>query len=398
MIRYSLLVLFLISVLGAHAQFLTPHFIEGSPQTYTASFVAEWGSDTASVETFTIAGRHLYGRAIHLYPEPHLRHFSYYFNEDGSIRNMDVQFFDLANTSLPLVSQTGLPMRITMHAYPETVDFRVLDQEGEKQFLHHVNSMDFFGGWIPVIGQWQWLINRMEDESTLQDLTFLNYIIGDYEMVLERKARDKVEFRSGITAAITLMLDDDGLISYIDAMGSPWNYTIAKVPVVNLEDFTERFSSKKIVGDPSPHEQFEAKISGCTVAMDYGRPSMRGREIFGNVVPYDKVWRTGAGTPTRITLDCGLEIAGVKIPRGTYNLFTIPSRASWQLIFNSEEGAWGSAYREEYDFARVPMQSSTSPHSREKFSIQIRDLGNQEGLLTMQWDKTIAETRFRIME
>lgn len=388
----------LIALTQAKAQFMEPNFINKDSDSYTSSFIAEWAGDTASIETFTIIGNHLFGRAIHLYPEPHLRQFNYYFNSNGSIRTMDVLFFDLENTSLPLKSKTGfLPYRITMNALNEVIDFRVIDKEGEKQFTHLSKRMDFFGGWIPIFGQWQWLTDLITENKLEKDLKFLNYAIGDYHMQLTQKTEYLIVFDSDITAPITFFLDNNNKIEKIDAIGSPWNYLINRHDPIDLENYFKHFAKKEVIGDPSPHEKFEVKISGCIIEIDYGRPSKRGREIFGNFVPYGKVWRTGAGSPTILTTNKDLIFNGVTIPKGSYNLFTIPNKGSWKLIFNTENEAWGSAYRKEYDFAEVNMTANEQEEEVEKFKIEIIPQEKGKGLLKLIWDKTSATVEFKIL-
>ena len=389
----------LISVTNVKTQFMEPNFLERDLEPYSASFVAEWAEDTASIETFTIVGKHLYGRAIHLYPEPHLRQFSYNFNPNGSIRTMDIQFYDLHNTSVPLQSKTGfLPYRITMQAGNEIVDFRVVDKHGEKQFIHLSKRMDFFGGWTPIFGQWQWLTDLLYFNELNEDLKFVNYVIGDYHMELTKNSEDLVVFDSDITTPITFYLDDHKKIEKIDGMGSPWNYIIKRTKPIDLEFYCKRFAKKKVIGDPSPHEKIEIEISDCTIEIDYGRPSKRGREIFGHVVPYGQVWRTGAGSPTRIKTSQDLTFQGITIPKGAYNLFTIPNKDSWELIFNTEKEAWGSAYRKEYDFANVPMTTEATSEEVEKFRIELIDLEQGKGLLRLMWDKTVASIRFNLID
>lgn len=380
------------------AQFMDATFINTDSDSYSASFIAEWGGDTASIETFTIIGNHLFGRAIHLYPEPHLRQFSYHFNSNGSIRTMDVLFYDLNNTSIPLKSKTGLPYRITMNAVNEVVDFRVLDAEGEKQFVHLSKRMDFFGGWTPIIGQWQWLTDLIAENRLENGLKFLNYIIGDYFIEITKKDDNLIVFDSDITAPITFYTNDKQKIEKIDGIGSPWNYVISRHDPIDLEIYCKHFAKKKVIGDPSPHEKIEAIISDCTIVVDYGRPSKRGREIFGNIVPYGKVWRTGAGTPTTFSTTKDLSFNGVVIPKGTYNLFTVPDKNKWKLIFNTEKEAWGSAYREEFDFAEVNMIVKESQDVSEKFKIEVIQKDETLGLLKLHWDKTIAIIEFEILK
>src|SRR5271165_2225045 len=83
---------------------------------------------------------------------------------------------------------------------------------------------------------------------------------------------------------------------------------------------------------------------GKTVTVDYSRPSMRNRKIFGGLVPYDQVWRTGANAATSLKTDVDLNIGGTKVPAGSYTVYTIPGMSSWQLIINKQTGQWGTKY------------------------------------------------------
>lgn len=373
-----------------------PVSLAGQAPKYTASFIAEWAQDTAGIETFTIAGNHLFGRAIHLYPEPHLRQFEFWYDDNGAIRSLDIQFYDLENTSIPLETKSGfLPYRIIMNYNNDVIDFRTISKEGEKQYVHLAKRMDFFGGWVPIFGQWQWLSNRVVENQLEKDLKFVNYVVGIYDLWLKQDGDDKVIFESSISAPITFYLNEKDFIEKIDALGSPWNYTVHKVEPIDIEVHTKHFAKKPVIGDPSPHKQFSTTIAGCNISGSYGQPSKRGREIFGNVVPYNKVWRTGAGPVTTISFDKDLVFNTTLIPRGTYNLFTVPGKDKWTLIFNTEENAWGSAPRSEYDFAKVEMQTEQLSKVVDPFSILIEE-NNGKGILSMMWDKTVAKVSFRI--
>lgn len=398
--KYLVNLLFLLSISfsGAYAQFMAPRMINQDTSVYTSSFVAEWAGDTASLETYTIIGNHMFGKAIHLYPEPHLRQFEFYYNPDGSIRDMDIQFYDLNNTAIPLTTRSGfLPYRIKMNARDEIVDFRSIDKEGEKQWVHKVPRMDFFGGWTPILGQWQWLTSLLTEGKLNDGLLFLNYVIGDYDLELVRKSDTEVIFKSAISAPITFYIDESGKIDSINAIGSPWNYKIYKASPIDIEDFTSIFAEKNVIGDPSPHDNFQTNIGQTRISVGYGRPSKRGREIFGEVVPYGEVWRTGAGPPTTFTTDQDLNFNGTIIPAGTYNLFTIPESSEWTLIFNTEEEAWGSAYRSEFDLAKVPMQVSTVTRPVDRFTIAVNPT-SEGGELVMMWDKTMVKVEFTVDE
>lgn len=367
---------------------------------YTASFVAEWANDTACIETFTIAGNHLFGKAIHLFPEPHLRQFQFWFQDDGSLKTLDIQFYNLQNTSIPLESKTGfLPYRISMIFNNGVIDFRTVNKEGEKQYLHSAPRMDFFGGWIPIFGQWEWLAWLTNGGKASTNLKFVNYVVGVYELEMEKlEGQSTVLFKTDISPIpIPFKLDQQGKIVSIDAMGSPWNFAIHKREALDVEAFTKAFAKKPIVGDPSPHQTLSESILGANINFSYGRPSKRGREIFGNVVPYNIVWRTGAGPVTRIAFDKDLNFQGTIVPKGTYNIFTIPGKSSWTLIFNTEENAWGSAHHAEFDFKKVEMKSISLSQTVDQFTIKLLEK-DEKGVLQMSWDKTMAKVHFEVRE
>jgi hypothetical protein len=88
----------------------------------------------------------------------------------------------------------------------------------------------------------------------------------------------------------------------------------------------------------SPPAKAEGKVGAASITIDYGAPSMRGREIFGGLVPYDKVWRTGANAATTLVTGADIVIGDLEVPKGTYTLFTIPGKDAWTLIVSTETG------------------------------------------------------------
>ena len=367
-----------------------------APGKYTASFVSVWGKDTVSIETFTIIGNHVYGKAIHLFPEVHMRHFDFWYNHDGSFRTFDVQFFEISNTSIPLESKTGhLPYRWMMNSNDNVVDFRIINGKGEDQIIHLSPQINFLGGWIPMMAQFEWNARLMKRRSVdvLKNLKFVNPYIGVEELELRSSNDNSIIFNSNITESIRIDSDENGHIKYIDAIGSVWNFKIYKNDPIDVESYTDYYATKPMIGDPSPHEKFSKKVGSTLVEIDYGRPSKRNRKIFGEIVPYNTVWRTGAGAPTTIEFDHDLSFQGEVIPKGKYNVYTIPRKNSWTLIFNTQENAWGSVYKPEFDFKHVEMQAYTRPDVVEKFQIEI-DEKRSRGVLRFAWDKTRASIRF----
>ncbi len=138
----------------------------------------------------------------------------------------------------------------------------------------------------------------------------------------------------------------------------------------------------------SPHETVKATVDGANVSITYGRPYMKGRKIMGGLVPYGKVWRTGADEATTLTTDKPLTIGGTQVPAGSYTLWTLPSESGWKLIINKQTGQWGTNYDEKQDLARVDMKKSSTSSPVEQFTISINPAGGGGATLEMQWETT----------
>ena len=129
---------------------------------------------------------------------------------------------------------------------------------------------------------------------------------------------------------------------------------------------------------------------GKTVTIDYSRPSVRDRKIFGGLIPYGQVWRTGANSATSLKTDVDLTIGGAGVPAGSYTLYTIPSENGWKLIINKQTGQWGTDYDEKQDLARVDMRVANNATSKEQFTISRDKTGGQSATLKLDWANTAA--------
>jgi hypothetical protein len=140
---------------------------------------------------------------------------------------------------------------------------------------------------------------------------------------------------------------------------------------------------------PSPPAQAKVNFGSKTVTIDYGAPSMRGRKIFGGLVPYDHWWRTGANSATTLKTDINLRIGNLGVPMGTYTLYTIPEKSGWTLIVNKQTGQWGTTYDETQDLGRVKMTEGVIPSSPvETFQIKFVNTKDLTSELQLEWETT----------
>ena len=146
----------------------------------------------------------------------------------------------------------------------------------------------------------------------------------------------------------------------------------------------------------SPPGQAAVTIGAASITIDYARPSMRGRKIMGELVPYDKVWRTGANAATTLKTTAALEIGGTLVPAGTYTLYTLPGEKAWTLIINKQTGQWGLSYNQAQDLGRVPMDMSKPPAQIETLKYTLSSTGANAGKLQLEWDNYVASVPFTV--
>jgi hypothetical protein len=145
---------------------------------------------------------------------------------------------------------------------------------------------------------------------------------------------------------------------------------------------------------PSPPEQAQCKFSdGKTITVDYSSPRAKGRKIFGELVPYGQVWRTGANEATTFVTTTAVSAEGRDVPAGNYTIFTVPEQNKWTLIVNKKTGEWGIPYKyESEELVRIPMSVSKTSAPGENFTIQF-DQGGNACTLNISWEETQASVK-----
>ncbi|MBR9997707.1 MAG: DUF2911 domain-containing protein [Cyclobacteriaceae bacterium] len=140
---------------------------------------------------------------------------------------------------------------------------------------------------------------------------------------------------------------------------------------------------------PSPSATFEQRVGLTDITLNYSRPGVKGRTIFGDIVPYDKLWRTGANMATKITFSDDVKIEGKELKAGSYALFTIPGKDTWTILFNSNDNQGGTGqYKESEDVLRVSVTSEKMDEKIETFTIDINDITDTGARLWILWENT----------
>jgi hypothetical protein len=142
---------------------------------------------------------------------------------------------------------------------------------------------------------------------------------------------------------------------------------------------------------PSPMQKVEQAVGLATVSVDYSRPSMKGREVFGGLISYGQLWRTGANASTKIKFTEDVTIEGNNIPAGEYSLYTIPNKDEWTVIINKNTKLWGDdGYKQEEDQARFTAKTQKNSRKVESFTINFTNLKSDATDVELLWDDVIV--------
>lgn len=146
----------------------------------------------------------------------------------------------------------------------------------------------------------------------------------------------------------------------------------------------------------SPPAETSITINGKKIHISYYAPSAHGRKIMGNLVPYGEVWCTGANYATQIDTESDLDMGGLKLPKGSYSIWTLPTEKEWTLIINKQIGQFHLDYNKNRDFGRAKMSLKTLPSPVETFTIRLTQNGDKQGTLALLWENTEASEPFSL--
>ncbi|MEO9572055.1 MAG: DUF2911 domain-containing protein [Polaribacter sp.] len=174
--------------------------------------------------------------------------------------------------------------------------------------------------------------------------------------------------------------------------------TETKVEVKKTEKKVKAPAAKISAPQPSPASTLIQKVGLTDVTVEYSRPGMRGRTIFGDLVPYGKTWRTGANSNTKVTFSSDVSIDGKNVSKGTYALYTVPNKDSWDIMLYSDASNWGNPKKwdETKVVAKTTAQVIPMPVKIETFTITIDDLTNNSGVLGLLWEDVYVGLSFEV--
>lgn len=161
---------------------------------------------------------------------------------------------------------------------------------------------------------------------------------------------------------------------------------------------TNSITSQVVAPAPSPVGKNIQKVGMTTLTLEYSRPGVKDRSIFGEMIPYGKLWRTGANNNTKITIDTEITVAGQELKAGTYAIFTIPNKDSWEVLFYSDANNWGipKTWDDSKVVARTTVKSYPIPFNVETLTLDFNEIKNTSAILEILWEKTYIAIPFEV--
>ena len=361
-------------------------------------YLARLGNDTVSIERVTRRGDEIVSDEVDRFPRVRRRHTAMRLAADGTIKHLEM---DIVTPSEPSNERERHVVAEVSH---DSVHITKRDSTGTKTItfatggaltMPHLPMMYsltdlYFGA-------------ALRHTKTAGDSVELRQYYIDREF-------DRFPLHHGtvrVLAANKAELHHDWLAGYGDATFDSLHHMLTysgarstyKVDVQRLatppelpeiKTIGERFAALETstggAKQLSVRDTTRATIGAAAFSVDYGRPLARGRVLLGDVLPFDEVWRTGANAATQFTTSAPITLAGMRVPAGTYTLWTVPRKDGHaDLIVNKQFGQWGTDYDAGRDLGKEPLSVETATSPLEKFTISIVPAGAKKGTLVMEW-------------
>jgi hypothetical protein len=367
------------------------------PERY--GFVAVLGNDTVSAEQVSRSPTRLVTDGVDRWPFVRRRHTEFELAADGRIRRM---VMDVRTPNGRTSNERG--RRITADFSSRAVTISVRDSSGERDTAFAT------GGAITVPHvSMMYSVIELEIAAALRQAAATGLQPGD--SVLFRQFypdRDvgpsftlhrgyvhpheggKVELRHDWLAGTgDVTVDSGGRMLTYSGMRSTYKVAVARTTTLpDIDAIGDRLAAAERrtgLQQLSVRDTARATIGAAAFSVDYGRPLARGRTLLGNVISYDRVWRTGANAATQFTSSAPITLAGLALPAGTYTLWTVPRVGRVDLIVNKQTGQWGTEYSRAQDLGTAPMRSDSLDTPVEEFTISIEPADARHGTLAMAW-------------
>jgi hypothetical protein len=363
----------------------------------TRGFLVRLGADTITVERFTKTGDRIEGTRVNHSPATTVLRYTITLNKDGSVASYEQTQTRGDGSALP-----NAPALQKMMFEGDSVTRVVTAADGQTTTRRTAVPK----GTLPAIGG-SWLFYELALQQAKRDGSGGYQTIGFGAQQNAAAAKIDVKF-VGTDSAETIQLgfrtgfrlDRNGQITRGDGSLSTQKFLATPARDIDVAAVASAWAAKDAAGQAmgiaSPRDTMRVTLGGASVVIDYGQPAMRGREIWGKLVPFDTVWRLGANSATQLRTDKDLDIGGKTVPAGLYTLWLLPTAKGASLIVGTQSSPpaaplWGTDFSKSTEVVRIPLAAHMNlPSAEERFHIFM-----QGDMLMFHWDKGGYGVRIR---
>lgn len=364
-------------------------------RTEQKAFIERLGDDTMAVEEYVRGPDRFEGDVVIRQPMTQVGHYAGTLAEDGTVERLEVAW------RVPEVNpEAGPPLSILFTIGADSATVQIVREDTSR------TTLAVPPGVIPIIGSPPWSYAIFE-QATMQAIDATGDSVPIHFLTPRGRIVASVAKKVGgdtITLdyfgyPVIAIVDDEGRVLSRSGRETTMKTEGERVEDVAIDTLAAEFAGRDAAGAgmglASPRDSVNATVSGARLQIQYSRPAMRGREIWGGLVPHGEVWRTGANAATHFTTDRDLEFNGTTVPAGTYTLFSIFTEDSAKLIFNQQTGQWGTVYNPGQDLVRIDMQSESIDEPVERFTIDVEEIEGG-GVIGLAWDRTMYLVPFTV--
>ncbi len=361
-------------------------------------FLTLLGSDTVAVENVTREGNTITSDEVDRFPRVRLRHTVIELAPDGSIRHL------VMNIHTPSEPENQRERKVIADVTDKSMHLSKTDGTGtlKRDFetnggvvvahvpqMYSLYELYFAAALKHAAASNTGTGNPVEMRQFYIDREFDRFPLGrGHVWPLEGgKVEITHDWLSGTGEAIM-----DSALHMLSYSGSRTTYKVqvnrlsSPPDIKSIADRFEALETKTgIVRQLSVRDTVRAQIGNATFTVDYSRPLLRGRKLLGDVIPYDRVWRTGANAATQFTTSVPIKLAGLQVPAGAYTLWTIPHTSGVDLVVNKQTGQWGTEYNGSRNLGTVKFTTEQLVTPVEEFTISIVPAEGSHGTLVMEW-------------
>ena len=357
----------------------------------TGQFVVRLGNDTLAIEQYTRTRDRLQGEQAVRSPRTVHRLYSATFGSGGAIARFELVTHNVSGAPGPAETRAGAEFTgdsavVTVPRRDSTVTLRVKAGPGA----------------VPFIGQGFGLIEEVTRRARASGgarYTTTMLPLGDTEpmqVTVTARGADSLTIVLGTIGPLRARVDAQGTLLGLTGIGSTMQVTVERTQGLDFAALGKAFAPRSL-GVLSPPDSVKTSVAGAALTVRYSRPSTRGRAIFGNVVPWDQVWRTGANQATIFETSTDLVIAGTAVPAGKYSLWILPTEDVWTLIVSNDWDTFHTNYRSRYDLGRVKMQKEKLSATVEQLTFTIEpNAAAPGGRIAMAWATTKVSVPFTV--